>query len=186
MDEITLSLGVIFLFLLFTFYHSQNKFQNKMLCSFIRPNLQEIEKWVPLKATSLIFDQGKYGIARYRCDPHCIRMIVYKRGIINKLFPTLVPKLEFKWDTPNPLNPRTFQSTWHTPEVEEMGSGAREFEAFAKGVAQQAGEGKKLAPWFWNVVIIALILILAYMMYTSFQGLDMRLFNLEQLSKLGQ
>ena len=43
MGNIAVSVAVIVGFVIFVFYYSQQKFKNKMLCTFIRPNRQKIE-----------------------------------------------------------------------------------------------------------------------------------------------
>lgn len=154
-----------------------------MLCSFIRPNRQKIEKWVPLLSTYVTFDRGRYGIGHYECDPECITMVWYERGI-NKFFPTLIPTLEFKWDTPNPLNPKTFTSTWHTPEARHAAWQEHQHVAFAKSTQQASGKKGRIPEWVLPLATIALILIVLYIVYNGMSGLDHRLFDLEQQLKL--
>lgn len=178
-----LSLFVIAAFVLFIWYRAQTRFRDKMLCQFIRPNKQRIEKWVPLDSKYVVFDRGRYGTGRYRCDPECITMLWYARGI-NILFPTLVPTLEFKWDTENPLDPRTFQSTWLTPEARHAGWEEHQHVAFARASAAQAGVKKSILEKFLPLITIGGILIVLFIAWQGFGGLDERMFNLEQQIKL--
>ena len=178
-----ISLFVITAFILFIWYRSQTKFRDKMLCFFIRPNKQKIERWVPLYSTHIVFDRGKYGIGQYICDPECITSMWYARGI-NVFFPTLVPSLEFKWDTPNPINPKTFQSTWHTPEARRAAWEEHQQIAFARAAAAQAGLKRTFIEKFLPLIAIGVALVTLFIVWRGFSGIDMRMFNLEQAIKL--
>ena len=184
MADWTVSAIMIVGFILFLFFQSQNRFKNKMLCYFIRPNKQRIEKWVPLHSTHVVFDRGQYGVARYICDPECITMLWYERGI-NKFFPVLVPVLEFKWDTPNALNPTTFESTWHTPEARQAAWEEHQHVAFARAAAVAAGtKTNKMITVLLPVITVGLVLIVLFIVYQGMAGLDERMFYLEQQLKL--
>lgn len=163
-------------------YWTQTRMKNKMLCYFIRPNRQRIEKWVPLDSKYVVFDRGKWGIGRYRCDPECVTMMWYERGI-NKLFPTLVPTLEFKWDTPNPLDPKTFESTWKTPEAMEMGWEEHQHIAFAKASAQQAGVKRTMLDRFFPLIMVGLLMVVLFIVWKNFGAIDQRLWELDQTIK---
>lgn len=183
MGDWSLSIIIILLFLLAIIYFSQQKFKNKMLCMFIRPNRQRIEKWVPLYTKYVVFDRGKYGIGHYNADPECITMMWYTRGI-NKFFPALVPTLEFKWDTPNPIDPKTFESTWHTPEARQAAWEEHQHIAFARAAAAQAGRKSRFPEWLFPLITIGLVVIVLFIVWQGMAGLDERLFNLEQLIKI--
>lgn len=172
-------LALMFGAILLIFVYSMQRFKNQMLCTFIRPNKQKIEKWVPLYSTYIIFDRGKYGIGQYNVDPNCITMMWYDRGI-HKLFPTLVPTLEFKWDTPNPLNPNSFQSTWSSPEVIRAAWQGHDYQKFAQGAAAQAGKKSRFPEWFFPAITIALCLLTLFLIWQ----LGGRIDALEQLFKL--
>ena len=183
MNNIVLSMFIVIVFFGIMFYMSQQKFKDKMLCTFIRPNRQKIEQWVPLYANYIVFDRGKYGVLQYECDPNCITMQWYTRGL-NKFFPILIPTLEFKWDTPNPLNPTTFVSTWHTPEARKAAWESHQHVAFAKGTAAAIGKKGRFPDWLFPAVTAGLILIVLYIVWQGMAGLDMRMFGLEQQLKL--
>jgi len=183
MGNVAVSAIVIIGFVIFIFYYSQQKFKDKMLCTFIRPNRQKIEAWVPLQNKYVVWDRGKYGTGHYNVDPNCITLMWYDRGF-NKFFPILIPTLEFKWDTPNPLNPKTFESTWHTPEAREAAWEEHEHIAFAKAAAAAAGKKSKVPTWLFPLITVVLILMTLYIVYQGLTGLDIKLFNLEQQIKL--
>lgn len=175
-----LSLFLVACFVLILWYHSQTRMKNKMLCFFIRPNRQMIEKWVPLQSTYVVFDRKKYGgIGRYICDPSCVTMMWYARGI-NRLFGTLVPTLTFKWDTPNPLDPKTFERTWYSPESMQAGWEEHQHIAFARASAQVAGVKKTLLDRLFPLIVVGLILIVLFLVWKNFGALDQRMWNVEQ------
>ena len=164
-----MSLFVIAVFILFIWSLSQTRFKNKMLCRFRRPNHQLIEKWVPLEAKYVIFDNKKSGVGQYTIDPRCIQNMWYDRGI-NKLFPTLIPTMDFRFDTPYPLNPESFEVTWQTPEVLRAAWQEHNAQEFAKGVGSQGGVKKKEKfgiGIFIALVAIALVIIVGFLWYRN-------------------
>lgn len=160
--------------------YSQTKFKNKMLCYFIRPNKTRIKKWVPLYSKYVVFDRGRHGISHYDIDPNCIALEWFDSGI-NKLSPVLIPTLEFKWDTPNPLNPTTFQSTWHTPEARHAAWEEHQHVAFAKA-ASPVIKKSRFPEWFFPLLTIGVCLVLLFLVW----NLGSRIDFLEQLIKTGQ
>jgi len=173
---------IIVLFILIIWYISQTKFKNKMLCTFRRPNKQKIKKWVPLFNKTVVFDRGKYGIDRYLCNPKAITLEWYTAGI-NKFFPVLIPTLDFRWDTPFPLDPETFEPTWLSPEAFEAAWQEHQHVAFAKSAASQTGKKSRFPEWLFPLVIVAAIAMLGFFMYSTLGGMDKRLFNIENSSK---
>ncbi len=151
-----------------------------MLCYFLRPNKQRIKKWVPLYTNYLIFDRGKYGIQRYRVDPECIIMEWYTGGV-NRLYPTLIPTLDFRWDSPNPTNPKTSQPSWHTPELEAAGYQGQSYVGLAKAMSAQTGGGKRnkvmeLIP----LIVLGLVIIVGYVVYSGMGNLSAQISGLQQ------
>jgi hypothetical protein len=161
------SLFIIAMFILFVWSLSQTRFKNKMLCRFRRPNHQLIEKWVPLEVKYVIFDAGKGQIGQYTVDPRCIQHMWYDRGI-NKLFPTLIPTMDFRYDTPYPLNPESFEVTWYTPEVVRAAWQEHNAQEFAKGAASQA-TGKKKEKFgmgmFLAICAVVLVIMVGFLWY---------------------
>lgn len=174
---------VVLLFACIFFYMSQLKMRDKMLCFFIRPNKQRIERWVPIYATHVTFDRGKYGKGDYVVDPDCITMMWYTRGI-NKFFPVLIPTLEFKWDCEYPLDPKTFVSSWRTPEARNAAWEEHQHVAYAKGTAMAVGKKGRFPEWLFPVVTAGLILIVLFVVWQGQSGLDQRMFDIEQQLKL--
>ena len=170
MGDYTTSIIVILLFLLGMFWYSQTKFKNKMLCYFLRPNKQRVKKWVPLYSRHVVFDRGKYGIQQYRVNPKCI-VLEWWSGGVNKFFPTLVPTLDFRWDNPNPIDPETSQSSWHTPEVEAAGYQGHGYTAFARAAMQQAGGKRDKLQWLMTVATVGLVIIVLFLIYTQGQNM---------------
>ena len=143
-----------------------------MLCYFLRPNRQRIKKFVPLYINYVIFDRGKYGIQRYRVNPECIVMEWYTGGM-SRFFPVLVPTLDFRWDSPNPIDPRTSQTSWHTPEVEAAAYQGQSYIGLSKAMASQIGGKKNKIMELIPLIVLGIIIILAFLVYT--QGQQMTL-----------
>lgn len=193
MDNMAISLLIIVGFVGFIFYYSQQKFRNKMLCYFLRPNKLEIEQWVPMETKYVVFDGGKYAqgsafkgknLGRYYINPKCIVMKWYTGGF-NRFFPVFVPTLRFRWDTPYPYNPETFEVTWLTPEAQQAGWEEHQHVSFSRaaaivGGAKKASMIERLLP----IVAIGVSLIILYLVWKGISGLDYRMFLLEQQIKV--
>lgn len=177
-----MSLFVIAVFVIFIFLLSQNRFKNKMLCRFRRPNHMLVEKWVPLYVKYVVFDNGKYGVGQYVVDPRCIQMEWYERGI-NKIFPALIPTMDFRYDTPYPLNPESFEVTWQTPEVVRAAWQEHNAQEFANGAHAQGSTGKKKEKFgmgtFVAIVAVVLVLAVAWYMWKSMGTLGKGMNNLQ-------
>jgi hypothetical protein len=160
------SIIIVLAFVLVIFLYSQLKFQNKMLCYFLRPNKQRIRKFVPLFSRHVVFDRGKYGVERYRVDPQCIVLEKYTGGV-NKLFPTYVPTLDFEWWNPNPRDPTTGKIQWHTPEVEAAGYNSQSYVGIARAMAQQSGGKRNKTQELLPLITLGLLVIVAVILYSS-------------------
>lgn len=174
------SIIIVLLFIVGIFWYSQTKFKNKMLCYFLRPNKQRIKKWVPVYSRHVVFDRGKYGVERYRIIPKCI-VHEWFNGGVNKLFPTLVPTLDFRWDTPNPKDPETGETySWHTPEVEASGYQGHGYTAFARAAMQQGGIKRNKIMELIPILVLGAVIIIAAVGYQYLGSLNEQLGIIQQ------
>lgn len=171
MEQYAPSIIIVLLFTLGIFLYSQLKFQNKMLCYFLRPNKQRIKKFVPLYSRHVVFDRGKYGIERYRVEPGCIILERYTGGV-NKLFPTYIPTLDFEWWNPNPRDPSTGKIQWHTPEVEAAGYNSQAYVGLARAMAAQGGGKRNKLLEMLPLITLGLLVLLGLILYTSIGGVS--------------
>ena len=144
-------------------YYNQQKYKNKMLCFFRRPNNLLIKKWVTIDSRWVIFEKERYII-----DPNCIAMHWFDEGL-SKLWPVLVPTLEFRWDTPYPIDPKTFTVTWQTPGAVDASFQSSQHVAFSKGAASQSGKKSRFPEWFFPAMQIGAVLVVGYLVY-NMQG----------------
>lgn len=151
---------LVFCFLSVSVWWSQKKFKDKMLCYFLRPNKQKIEKWVPQYAKYIRFDRGRWK-EKYRIDPRCIAMQWYDRGF-NKLWGTWVQTLEFRWDSVDPLDPETFEPVNRGPEEEATMESAEDWQAFNRATREGTGAKSRFPEWFLPVCIAAVLLIVVF------------------------
>ena len=179
MNNWVISILVIVVFFVVMFYQSQQKFKNKMLCTFVRPNKQKIEQWVPLDSRYVVFDRGRYGIGRYTVNPHHIIMEWYNRGL-NKFFPVLIPTLEFRWNSPNPVDQTTGEVTWLTPEAQHAGWEEHQHVAFAKGTQVATGKKSRFPDWFFPLVTLGLVVIVLLLVWKGMGDIGARMAMIEQ------
>lgn len=157
-------------------FFEQIQKKNQVYCSFRRPNRTKIEKWVKLHSKYVIFEGGKY-----RVNPKKITLLWWNRGILGMFGVGFwVPSLDYRWDTDQPLDPDTFETTWDTPEVRNMLGSEEDYKDFAKGAppagAKKEGVFQRFLPW----IMLAILLVLALWIY-QMQG---QLAGLMQLIKV--
>ena len=156
---------IILLVLLGIFYYSQARLQGKLFCTFHRGNLTKVEKFVPLHSKHVAFKERRRGeVGYYEVRTSCIELIKYTRGV-NKLFPAWVPSIEFRSDTPNPIDPRTGKPTWHTPEFRAAAYQEHDYKAFARAQAQQAGIKVNPIERYLPLVLLGGLIIVGYLVY---------------------
>lgn len=171
------TLITIFLVLVIgVYWYSIVKFKGKVLCTFRSANKTKQEKLIPLKSKYVIFGGGKYNV-----NPRHVTTFWYNKGI-HQFFPIPIPTLDFRFDSPNPLNPETFQNTWDTPEARESAAQEDNYRAFNKGLQSQLGRKSRFPEWLFPVITIGAIAVIGYLVYQQGQHLT----YLEQLIKLGQ
>lgn len=151
---------LIFVFLSASVWLSQKKFKDKMLCYFIRPNKQRIEKWAPMTAKRLKFDKGKYKES-YKIIPRCISLQYYDRGF-NKLWGTWIPTLEFRWDSEYPLDPETFEPVNLTPEEAATMESGEDWQQFNKATREGGMAKGRFPEWFLPLCIVAVLLVVLF------------------------
>jgi hypothetical protein len=164
-DPTTL-LVIIFGGLLVIFWHSQTKFQHKVLCVFHTQDLKRIEAWVPMERRHVRFrkhSRGKdYGMWEVRSD--CFEWTVWDKGV-NKFFPTMIPTIEFRWNNPNPVNPKTGQNTWHTPEARDAAWQEHQHRSFAAAAEKQAGKKERYPAWFFPLLCLGVCIIILFIVW---------------------
>lgn len=174
--DISMMITILAVGVLLLFWYQHQALKGKMLCTFRRANKTMLEKLVPSNKKTVIFDDGKYNINSKR-----ITLFLYKRGI-HQFFPTFIPRLDFSFDSADPIDPENFQNTWDTPESREASGQEEAFQSFAKGVSSQIGKKSRFPEWLFPMITIGAVLIIGYLVYQQGQHLS----YLEQLIKLGQ
>tara|TARA_Y100000310_G_scaffold164294_1_gene164120 strand:+ start:3890 stop:4378 length:489 start_codon:yes stop_codon:yes gene_type:complete len=158
------------------FWFSITKFRGKVLCTFRSANKTKQEKLILLKSKHVLFNGGWYNV-----NPKRVTTFWYNKGI-HQFFPIPIPTLDFRFDSPEALDPETFQNTWDTPEAREMAGSEDDYRAFNKGIQAQLGKISRFPEWLFPAITIGAVLIIGYLVYTQGQHLS----YLEQLIKLGQ
>lgn len=155
--------------LLVGFVWSQNSVKDKLLVTFHRQNLTKVEKWVPVKSRHVYFGKAEGGHPKfkgmYEVNPKHIELMWYTRGILFKLFPRHVPAIEFRWNSPMSINPRTSLNTWHTPETRAAAWEEHQQIAFARGTAQQVGKKERFPNWFIPAICLGVVMIVLYLVW---------------------
>lgn len=155
------------------FWYSQTKFKTKMLCVFHGQDIKRIETWIPMEARHVRFKKNKKGdIGLYYVMPEYFEYTVWDKGI-NKMFPVLVPTMEWYWFSPYPTNPKAIQRydpkdkclypavSWHTPELRNAAWEEHQYRAFTKAAGEISGGKKQNAIQKWLPLIALGIALIA-------------------------
>ncbi len=160
------SIIVVLAFALLVFWYSQRKFKNKMYCTFHRANKTIIKTFVPMTSRNVKFSSAKGEDGLYSIQPSCIEHLWYNSGV-NKVFPVLIPHLEFYWYCPYPVDPQTGQVSWLTPEARAAAWDEHQHIAYAKASVAMGGTKKKLFDVLIPLITIGLIIIVGYLTYQN-------------------
>jgi hypothetical protein len=173
---------VVCLFLVALVWFSQKKFENKMLCRFVLPHNVEIEKWVPIHSRYVVL-KTKRGVERYVIDARYIVMRLYQGGV-NKIFPVMVPTLEYNWTSENPIDRSTGEpSSWRTPDIAGAAWQGSQFSAFTKAISAQVAK-KGLAGMLPYIIIAGVVILVGIFLYSQISGLSAQVDALTQMGKV--
>jgi hypothetical protein len=156
------------MFVVYTWY-CLYQLRNKALCIYTRATTQEIEKFVGLKARTVVFDKMEFDIL-----PERHRL---KWKTVLGLFGTWVIAYHFVWNDSIPEDPNAYKIQVISPEVRHTMNQEKKFKAFLseeapKGVIKKSGGFMQYIPWF---IICAVLIGVIYMMFT--QGKTIALMN---------
>lgn len=160
-----IAISIVSVGLLLMFVYSTNQIKGKLLVTFHRQNNTKIEKWCPIKQRHVHFGKGEGGKGFYQVNQNHIELMEYSRGFVHRLFPQTVNSIEFRWDTPMSIDPKTSQTTWHTPELRAAAWQEYSAQAFAKGTATQVGKKERFPNWFFPALCLGVTVIVLYFVY---------------------
>ncbi len=152
--------------LLLMFVISTNSIKGKLLVTFHRQNLTKVEKWCSIKDRHVYFGKKDGGKGSYEVNPEHVELMQYNRGLVYRIFPQTVPSIEFRWNTPMSIDPRTSQSSWHTPELRAAAWQEHRAKAFALAAAAQGGKKDRFPAWFLPALTLFMCVVLFYYIYT--------------------
>lgn len=179
------SIIIVLLFTLFIFVYSQMKFKNKMYCTFHRANKTIIKAFVPMTARNVKFSSAKGENGLYSIVPSCIEHLWYSGGV-NKIFPRLIPHLEYYWYCPYPVDPSTGQVSWLTPEARAAAWDEHQHIAYAKASVAMSGTKKKAFDVLIPLVTIGLIVIVGYLTYENSVAIQKLMASILELINSGK
>jgi hypothetical protein len=145
------------LLLLMTWY-SLWGLKGKIKCQFRRKDGTTETKTLPMKGGYVYYNGGRYEINRRRIDIHWAKLW--------GLLPFPMPFLEWKWDTDQPLDPKTFKNSWDSPEARNASDSEKDWRSFNQGWDSQTGSKKssgfeRWIPW----IALGAIVIVGFLVY---------------------
>ncbi len=174
MDSPLLLVGFVVLIFVYV-WHTTNKLQNQIHCSYHRKDKTVIEKFTSRHSNYIVFDGYKYEVL-----PDRIALI--KKKILG-FFSIWVQHFDYYWDSAYPHDPSQYTNTIVSPEVRNIINQEARMGAFAKGVREQS-TGKKASGLVQYLPLIAIagVVILGFVLYTMSQKMNL----IEQLIKVGK
>ncbi len=161
------------LFYLLLFYiiyasYSARKLKDQIWCTYRKRDKTKIEKFVKAKEKRTIFDGGWYDII-----PQSITLMLWDKGI-HWLLPIWVRTLDYRHNSPKPLDPNTFENDY-TPEERAQLDMSDDVADFAKGTAQslQAKGKKGMLEAYMPMIMLIAVIGIGYMLWTLNQRIDM-------------
>ena len=148
--------------------YSTHQIKNKIYCTFIRADNTRIDKWCKKSQRRIEFDGGWYYIV-----PSRVILIDYDKGIFG-LFPTKVASLLFRWNSSQPLDPKTFDNTYEKPEYRKQLNKEEDIRAFSEGSRQTliSQKRKNMLEGYLPIILIVGFLIIGYFVWQQRSMID--------------
>lgn len=160
---------LIFIFLLLVVYanYSARIKSHQIYCTFRRRDRTKLEKWAKDTQGVIMFDKGWYDV-----EPQSTVLKLFTGGI-HSLFPIWIRCLDYRFDSPKPLNDK-FENVY-TPEQREQLSIADDVRQFGEGNAQAlSGKVKQgLLERLMPIIVIGGFAIVGFLIYRMQQNVDM-------------
>jgi hypothetical protein len=160
---------IILVFVVIYAAYSARSLTHRIYCSFRRRDNTVIYKWAKEDQSRIDFDGGWYDV-----EPSSIVQRLWDGGI-HWVFPTWIRCLDFRFDSPRPLNPRTFNNQYNPQERKQLDK-TDDIRAYHKG-SQQALQGKAGKQGFFErwlpIIVLIGFLAVGWMIHQQNTKLDM-------------
>ncbi len=159
---------IILALVIFYASYETHKLKTKIRCIFIRADNTIREKWINAHQRRVEFDDGWYHVL-----PDRALLTLLDKGIF-ALFPTKAESLIFTSGSDMPMNAKTFNTGWGTPEARKALSKEEDILALRRSQQQLGSKQKRTLFEGWMPIItIGGFLILGYLQYTQNNKADM-------------
>lgn len=158
----------------------QYSWKDRALVFFIRPDSGLDERKVHVKSRQI-----KFGNMTYVLNPQRRTIWMNKRGL-NAFFPFPVFAYLLRWDSQQPLDPKTFLNTWDTPEARESASSEKDWKDFNAGVDSQLGKKQSGIAQYLPWVAIGLVVIVGFLVYQQMGKMGVIEEQIQNLGKMIQ
>ena len=143
--------------------------RNQIFCTYRRRDKTKLKKWgKAIEGYRINFDNGWYYIDIKRC-------VLEFRWV--GILPIWVRTLDFRFDSPMPLDPETFNNDWQTPEARKALDKTEDVKALNEGSKKALAPAGKVAGAFGGglmpILMIGGLLITLYFVYQLSGKIDM-------------
>ena len=159
------SVVIILIVLLAIAYYAHTRWKGKLLCVFHTETSMRVETSVPVNARHVRFAARRRGDkGLYHVLPKYFENTWYNKGV-NMFFPVLLPTQEWRWNSPEPIDPKTSQSSWHTPEVRYSAWQEHSHKGFTAAAAAQVGKKQSSLERYMPLIILGVCMITLILVY---------------------
>lgn len=139
----------------------------KIHCTFRRRDNTKLTKWAKMTQGEVEFDGGIYHVR-----PERTYQQLYTGGL-HVLIPTWIRCSDYRWDSAMPLDPKTFNNSYETPEMRKQLNMEEDVRALHEGNRKAQGTMKQgmMAGWM-PIIVLCGFLILGYFTYSNMKKID--------------
>ena len=141
----------------------------KVKCTFRRRDNTKLTKWAKISQGRVEFDGGWYYVRPDRTYQEL------HTGGLHFVIPTWIRCSDYRWDSSQPLDPKTFKNDYETPESRKQLDKEEDIRALHEGNRRaQQGTAKQgaFAQWLPIIMLIGFV-ILGYLTYSNMKKVDM-------------
>jgi len=150
--------------------YSTYSLKKKVYCTLIRKDTSRVSLWAKVyEGGKVILDGGWYYINPER------RILAWYDGGIHKIFPTKIDTYMFKWDSSQPLDPRTWDSDYEKPEDRKNLDKTEDLVALNKGTQAAMSKTKTggILTQYMPIITLVGFLVLGYFIWKMQGKMDM-------------
>jgi len=150
-----------------------HKVKTKIYYHLVREDDSVKEGWVGFIQQKIMLDLGKGRQAWFFVEPQRIVNRILDKGFPFLFFPTRVPQLYFSYTSERPIDMRSFENQWPTPEARPLLDKTDDIQAYHEGNKRALGTAKPtLIQQYAPLLTVVGFIIIGYVLWIITGKLD--------------